>query len=89
MRNRRFFQLAGICMICLSILALPTVGDAKSVKKPGFKVGGYFHFQNSDDKKIACSWTCLNGNTGSATTETSSQCYAACAGACGSACGPA
>ena len=53
--------------------------------------GGSFTYtpNNGAEKKINCSWTCLNNNTGSATTDTVAQCYAACAGACGNPCGPA
>ena len=81
MRSSRLMLLA---VILAFTFLMPAEGAGKRGGSVSFTPGDGF-----DKLKVNCSWTCLNGNTGSATTETVDQCYAACAGACGSACGPA
>jgi len=96
MQSRRITLLAGIVLCLLVLLPLKGYavrgGNQDGYREPSVRrlpLAGHFNFTPGQQKKVACSWTCLNGNTGSATTETVSQCYAACAGACGGTCGPA
>lgn len=91
-KTPKFLAVLAVCLMTAGLL-LPagTALAADDVKKDDGAAS--FHEQPSFDgfeaqylQEANCTWTCLDGRTGSAEVLNAQQCVDACSGACGGPC---